>query len=281
MVIDKSCPLSLHTTIHLGGLCEGYFPETETEMITLVSEFETNGTPYRVVGRMSNILPTDQRAQQKVIFTEKLNHVLFKGREIHLSCGVRFSRIIHALYKDKKVFYPSLIGIPGLVGGMICQNASCFGDEISSNFLFAKVYSVRDGEILLLNREDMKFLYRSSLLKERNYVLLNASFSVFDGDATQTIQNAVRKRKLSMPEGPSLGSVFLRSNDQSIGYLLDRLGQKGRTFGGIAVSSRHAGVLINTGNGTAREYKDAVRNLQMLIQTNFGFIPDCEIEYLN
>ena len=281
MLIDKNCPLSLHTSIRLGGLCEGYFPETESELISLLSDFETNGVPYRVVGRMSNILPTDHRAKQKVIFTERIKRVILKPGEVTLSCGVRFSRIIYALYKDKKMFYPSLIGIPGLVGGMICQNASCFGDEISSNFLFARVYSVHERKILSLNRDDMHFVYRSSLLKDRRCVLLDATFTISDGDATKTIHDAVRQRKSYMPEGPSLGSVFLRSNNCSIGLLLDRLGQKGRTFGGIAVSTRHAGILINTGKGTAKEYKEAVCDLQLLIQKNFGFIPQREIEYLN
>ena len=280
MFIDNNCLLSTHTTIRLGGRCHGFFPEKQEELVSLLSQFERQGTAYRIVGQMSNILPPDTYAQNKVIFTHKICDVKYQKDTITLSCGVKFSRLILGLCKDDKIFYPSLIGIPGLVGGMVCQNASCYGDEISSAFLWAELYSTKEKKIVRFDKSDMNFSYRSSVLKMRELVLLNATFAVRDGNASDIIKVAVQKRKAAMPQEPSLGSVFLRRQDVSIGYLLDRLGQKGRQFGGISVSKKHAGVLINHNGGTSSEYRLAVSVLQKLIQENYGFTPDTEVEFL-
>ncbi len=281
MIIDPNCHLSKYTTIRLGGFCEGYFPENEKEFISIIQSFEEKGTPFQIVGRMSNVLPPDGRANKKIIFCEKLNDISYQGHSITLSPGVRFSRIIWRLHKDNKLFYPSLIGVPGMVGGMVYQNASCFEDEISSSFLSANIYSLEDRRVYRLNAKEMAFSYRTSILKQRKLVLLNATFSLQDGCAEQTIKNAVKKRRMTMPEGPSLGSVFLRKDNISVGFLLDRLGQKGREFGGIAVSQKHAGVLINKKNGTASDFKKAVIALQALIKEHYDFVPECEVEFLS
>jgi UDP-N-acetylmuramate dehydrogenase len=229
---------------------------------------------------MSNILPTDTRPESKVVFCKKLSSYAIKGNQITLSCGVRFSPVVRMLQSDMKMFYPSLVGIPGTVGGMVCQNASCFDDEIASAFLQCRLLSLTDKRIIQLNREEMRFSYRSSILKDKRFILLDATFSLHDGDARSIMSRAIEKRKTVMPEGPSLGSVFLRENGISIGYLLDKLGQKGRKFGGIAISEKHAGILINQNKGTATDFKNAVSVLSDLIYQNYGFIPKLEVEYL-
>ena len=281
MIIDNNCPLNMHSTIRLGGTCDGYFPENTKELTSLISKFREEGIEYCIVGRMSNILPTDEKAKAKVIFSDKLNDICYNGLSVTLSCGVRFSQAISRFSNDKKSLCPSLIGIPGMVGGMVCQNASCYDEEIASSFLYAELYSVTDNHIIRLNNEDMQFSYRTSILKTKKFILLNATFKVLDKDVRDIIHFVSEKRRKSMPLKPSLGSVFLRKDGISIGYLLDRLGQKGRRFGGISVSQMHAGVLINENHGTARDYRVAVSTLSELIFKTYGFIPEREVEFLS
>ena len=280
MIIDKQCSLAAHSTIRLGGVCEGYFPENEAELIGLVEEFENRGIEYLVVGNMSNILPTDGKASSKVIFCERIRDITVSFSMISLGCGNRMSSVILSLAKDQKVLLPSLVGIPGMVGGMVAQNASCFGEELASSFVYATLYSALDKKVIRLNREEMGFAYRTSILKREKMVLLNAAFDISDGNAISTIESVRKRRQATAPEGPSLGSVFLKHNDMSIGRLLDELKQKGRSFGGISVSRKHAGVLINSGCGTASEYKEAVFALQEIVRQNYGFVPQREIIYL-
>ena len=281
MIYINNYPLHTHSTIRLGGACEGYFPETECELIALIRTFEEDNIPYRIVGAMSNILPTDDKPKSNLVFCKRLCNVTYSGNKITLSCGVRLSRMIFRLAKEGKVLFPSLIGVPGLVGGMLVQNASCYDDEMASQFLSCRVYSITEKKIYRLTRKDMIFGYRTSILKKKPYILLDANFSVLDGDAIPRIHEVTQKRRKTMPEGPSLGSVFLRHNGMSIGYLLDKAGQKGRMFGDIAVSQRHAGVLINKGRGSARDYQGAVFHLSKIIEEHYGFKPICEIEFLS
>jgi UDP-N-acetylmuramate dehydrogenase len=166
---------------------------------------------------------------------------------------------------------------------MIFQNASCYGRELSECFFCARVYDPEQRKIRIFSRDEMHFSYRESILKHSPYVILDADFHFLNktGDPLQAIRVAAQKRRVTAPEAPSLGSVFLKHEGISIGMLLDRLFQKGRRFGNIAVSRNHAGILVNLGSGTCKEFMAAINALSDLIYRHHGFYPSCEIEFLN
>ena len=275
---DFSC----RSALRVGGKCEAYFPESNDELICLIDRFYKDRTPFKIVGRASNLLAKDGLLKTKVIFTDHLNAVSPIDNGVCLGAGTRFSRIIFRMAKEGKSLLPELIGVPGSVGGMVCQNASCYHREISDCFRSARVYDPEQKCVLRLSRDEMKFSYRDSILKKRDYILLDAEFSFLNNgsDPISIIREVTKKRRARAPEGPSLGSVFLRHENRSVGELLDHLGQKGRRFGGISVSCRHCGVLINKNNATCEDYLYAVNLLSQLVFSQYGFMPKTEIELL-
>ncbi len=59
-------------------------------------------------------------------------------------------------------------------------------------------------------------------------------------------------RQLSNPLNPSCGSVFKRPVGPFAGQLISEAGLKGYRIGGVEVSEKHAGFMVNVDNGTAK-----------------------------
>ena len=76
------------------------------------------------------------------------------------------------------------------------------------------------------------------------------------------MQELIAKRREKQPlQFPNAGSFFKRPAGHFAGALIEQCGLKGFSVGGAAVSEKHAGFVVNTGNATAadvRRLSDAV-----------------------
>ena len=68
--------------------------------------------------------------------------------------------------------------IPGTIGGMVYMNASAHSQSIADIFTSCKVYDVENQKVLTLNKDDMLFEYRKTVLSEKKYVVLSAEFEL-------------------------------------------------------------------------------------------------------
>ena len=69
-------------------------------------------------------------------------------------------------------------------------------------------------------------------------------------------------RASTQPGRPSLGCTFKRHGDISAAYYIEEAGYKGVSVGGAQVSEKHAGFIVNTGAGTAREYFELAEKIR-------------------
>ena len=70
-------------------------------------------------------------------------------------------------------------------------------------------------------------------------------------------------RKEKQPYGEfSLGSTFKRGRGFAPAKLIDEFGYKGAWRGNIQVSEKHAGFLINKGEGTAKDFMFMVNHIE-------------------
>ncbi|NDK10065.1 UDP-N-acetylmuramate dehydrogenase [Candidatus Gracilibacteria bacterium] len=155
------------------------------------------------------------------------------------------------------------IGLPGTVGGAIYGNAGCFGLETENNFLDCRLINLKTGEKLILQKEEMNFEYRDSLLKqEKIYFIIDARF-----DLSQKIEkyhsdvDNIDFRDNKQPKGNSCGSFFKNPNKEiSAGALIEKVGLKGYAIGGAYYSQQHANFLMHDGHGT---YKDLIQLIEL------------------
>ena len=78
MIIKYNELLSKHSTFRVGGEARvAYFPESEEELIALLSELSSKGERYIVIGNGSNMLFDDLGFDGAVIFTKAMSGVTY------------------------------------------------------------------------------------------------------------------------------------------------------------------------------------------------------------
>ena len=149
------------------------------------------------------------------------------------------------------------VSVPGTVAGAVIGNAGAHGSDTAANLAWALVrYAGRGRQVL--SREDLRYAYRSSLLKEQlldpdrkvKPVVLAAAFDLPQGDPSELTRRAdenLARRRATQPVEPSAGSIFRNPPGDYAGRLIESLGLKGHSIGGAQVSPRHANFIVNTG----------------------------------
>ena len=88
-------------------------------------------------------------------------------------------------------------------------------------------------------------------------------------------------RELKQPlEYPSCGSVFKRPVGHFAGQLISEAGLKGYRIGGVEVSEKHAGFMINVVDGTARDYEDLIESVIEKVKEHSGVTLEREVRIL-
>jgi UDP-N-acetylmuramate dehydrogenase len=77
-------------------------------------------------------------------------------------------------------------------------------------------------------------------------------------------------------EGIPIYPVDAQTDKLSAAWLIDRAGLKGRSVGDIAVSAKHALVLVNNGKGSGADVRRLVDEIQQEVLTQFGVALDVE-----
>lgn len=280
---DKA--LSRVSAMALGGRSRIFAtPASEPELIKLIEFLSSGKYKYKVVGRMTNLLPPDGEYNGIIVSTEKLRNFSLDNGILTLQCGVSFSKIAKKIAKMGYGGIAQISGIPGTVGGMVYSNAGAFGLEIKDILIDARCYSVNNGEVCNIPSSDMGFSYRRSVLSRGGLILLSARFALKEQDpalAASEILRVSKERRDKQPTNlPSLGSAFLRPDGHYAAKLIDDAGLRGYSIGGAAVSKKHAGFIVNTGGATAEDVKRLIEYIREQVLQRFGVLLIPEIELL-
>jgi UDP-N-acetylmuramate dehydrogenase len=275
--------LSKRSSIRLGPIVDAFMPHSEEDLIELLSFLASEGRSYVIAGGLSNLLPCEEPDRYAYVFTDRLGNLSWNETQATLGAGCRLGASILRLAREGVYILPSLVGILGTFGGAIFSNAGAFGEQIADRVIRCRVFDPRKKAVRTLSAEEMHFAYRHSILKEQPLVLLEVDVSLGDAltaDSFQThVREVKRRRATTQPHEPSLGCVFKAHEGVSLGYYLDRLGMKGFTSLGIAVSEIHAGFLVNRG-GSIEGMKRMIQYLKEEILKAYGFLPEEEIQIL-
>jgi UDP-N-acetylmuramate dehydrogenase len=100
-------------------------------------------------------------------------------------------------------------------------------------------------------------------------VILSATFQLQEGDK-QAIREQMddfnQRRADKQPlELPSAGSTFKRPEGYFAGKLIMDAGLQGFRIGGVEVSKKHAGFVVNIDNGTAQDFIDVIKHVQEVV----------------
>lgn len=165
------------------------------------------------------------------------------------------------------------IGLPGSIGGAIWWNAWCFGLEVENNFKEVYIYDIDNNVYKKLSKEEMKFSYRSSILKEgySNYFIVYAVFDlskVVEKYSSDTDNIYFREHK--QPKWNTCWSFFKNpSREQSAWYLIEQVWLKWYKQGWALFSDIHANFLMHDGNGSYRDLLELIDTAKTRVRDQF------------
>ena len=277
-------PLKAYTYTKVGGKADYLaFPRNHYEMARVVKFANQENIPWMVLGNASNIIVREGGIRGFVIMCDKLNNVSVDGYTIEAEAGANLIATTKVARFQSLTGFEFAAGIPGSVGGAVFMNAGAYGGEIAHILVSAQVLT-KDGDIRTIDARDMRFGYRRSVLQETGEVVISAKFNLKPGDYEQ-IKNEMNRlnhlRELKQPlEYPSCGSVFKRPPGHFAGQLIVEANLKGHRIGGVEVSTKHAGFMVNVDHGTAKDYEDLIADVIAKVKENSGVTLEPEVRII-
>lgn len=282
--IRENEALKNYTYTKVGGPADFLaFPRNHYELSRIVTYANKANIPWMVLGNASNLIVRDGGILGFVIMFDKLNAVHLNGYTLEAEAGANLIETTKIAKFHSLTGFEFACGIPGSIGGAVFMNAGAYGGEISHIFLSAKVLTP-SGEIKTISARDMAFGYRHSAIQETGDIVISAKFALKPGNydtISQEMNRLNHLRQLKQPlEFPSCGSVFKRPPGHFAGQLIMEANLKGHRIGGVEVSEKHAGFMINVADGTAKDYEDLIAYVIETVENHSGVKLEPEVRII-
>jgi len=277
-------PLKQYNYTKVGGAADYLaFPHNQYELKRIVTFANAQEIPWMVLGNSSNIIVRDGGIEGFVIMFDHFHDIRVNGYVIEAEAGAKLIDVTHVARYHSLTGFEFACGIPGSIGGAVYMNAGAYGGEIAHILQSCKVLTP-EGEIKTLTAEELAFGYRHSKIQETGDVVISAKFALAPGNYDQIDQEMARLthlRELKQPlEYPSCGSVFKRPVGDFVGQLISEAGLKGHRIGGVEVSEKHAGFMINVDHGTAKDYEDLIAHVIATVEKSAGVTLEREVRII-
>ena len=278
-------PMSRYTTFRVGGEAECIvMVETQEELSRLIPYLNRSGQDYFVLGNGSNLLVGDKGYQGVILkLSKRMQQIRVQDNHIVAGAGALLSQVSVAARDAGLSGLEFAAGIPGTMGGAIVMNAGAYDGEMKQVVKTVRVMD-REGEILTLDNDTMEFGYRTSIIRDRPFIVLGVIMELTMGDKEQIsarMEELMALRKSKQPlEYPSAGSTFKRPEGYYAGKLIMDAGLRGYRIGGAQVSEKHCGFVINAGGASAADVKEVIEEVQERVKDRFHVRLEPEIIFL-
>ena len=281
-------PMSKHTSFKTGGIADFFlFLENEIQIQNLVQYSKQNDISLYIIGNGSNLLVSDEGIRGIVAKIKFDSVETIKDKEdikVRVGAGCKVMALAQFLKNKGITGFEEFAGIPGTIGGAIYMNAGAYGKEMKDVIIDTKVFNKETKDIEILKNEDQKLEYRSSIFKNKKYVILETTLRLQKGKAEEIekkLNDYLLQRKEKQPlEYPSAGSTFKRGEGFITAKLIDECGLKGYKIGGAQISEKHAGFIINKDNATTKDILDLIEYTKKKVFEKFGVQIEEEIEII-
>ena len=284
--------LSKISWLKVGGLADVFFTPYDTQDLSFFLKNLPMDIPFTILGSCSNVIIRDGGIPGVVIKLGKnFNNIKFDSKIISVGSSVLDAKLsIEAAKYDFDLSF--LRTIPGTVGGALKMNSGCYGTYIS-DIIHSVTIMIRNGDIIELGLEELKFEYRKSFFPKssiilaakmkppknnKNIILKKIKNNIDHRSSTQPITSATCGSTFLNPSGQS--SIIDEKNKNSLKawQLIQNSGLSGYKIGGAKVSEKHSNFLINVGNATAEDFEKLGKYIQDRVYKDSNFFLEWEIE---
>lgn len=280
--ILKNEPMSRYTTFCVGGEAEAFLRIRNKEQLEkLIPYFKLAELPYFVIGNGSNLLVGDKGYHGIILYLgDGMDQIQVDGNRLTIQAGCLMSRIAREACEHALTGFEFASGIPGSIGGGVVMNAGAYDGELGQ--IVTKVWVMNEeGEILVLNNQDMEFGYRTSVIKKRPFIVVQVEMELQPGNQEEIAAKMTelnRRRRDKQPlQYPSAGSTFKRPQGYFAGKLIMDAGLRGYSIGGACVSEKHCGFIINKNHASAADVAEVICEVQERVKEKFGVTLETEV----
>ena len=274
--------IAKYTSFGIGGECDIIIrPNCAGSIIELVNTCRSEGIPYRIFGKCSNVLISGKGLRGAVILIgNDYSDIVREGETLICAAGAPLSRVCAAARDAGLSGMEFAYGIPGTVGGGLYMNAGAYGGELKDVVLWCECLDGQ-GNIKRLTAPEMELSYRHSVFTGTDDIILSAAFGLSWGSKEEIsahMNEVMEKRREKQPlEYPSAGSTFKRPEGHFAAKLIEDSGLKGYTVGGAQVSEKHSGFVINRNNASFEDVVQIVKDIKERVFKDSGIMLECEM----
>lgn len=298
--IEQNKDLTPYTTMRIKTVAD-YFvqPESKNELVASLKTARELSKRYVLLGGGSNVaflqnpyrgLVIRNMYQKKEIVHEGENQV-----DMKISSGYPLSRLVKETVENGLEGLEYHMGLPGTVGGAIFMNSKWMHPECYVGDVLKKgLILTNDSNLKEVPKKYFQFAYDYSVLQKTHELFIEGIFTFTKNDPLvlkKRSKEALDYRKKTQPQGVATGGCFFRNitdvekeqfslPTKSAGYLIDKSGLKGKTFGNFSISPLHANFIINNGGGTSTELKQVLNVIKTRVRETFGVELHEEVQIL-
>jgi UDP-N-acetylmuramate dehydrogenase len=292
--VQKQINLSLHTSFGIGGPASMFVNASSADALKSILAASTKlKIDTLILGGGTNLLVSDAGFDGLVILLD-LNQVTLdkSNHRVRVGASTQTSQLVEQLVEAGLGGLEFAAGLPGTIGGAIAGNAGCFGHTLSDFLVQATVVNSSGRISEITDMDWFRFQYRHSKLPSTGSVLTEATFAVKQGDSNE-LKNAcdkylaVRAEKHPRKGIRTAGSYFknLPPDKQggahhAAGALLDQVGARELSVGDAAVFDRHANIIINRGQATAKDVLTLAEKMKKRVYDRFGIELTEEVRFI-
>lgn len=263
-----------YCTYKVGGRGSVLVLPKDVDELKLVMDYViSNDIRYMVIGNGSNLIFSDDGFDGVLIKLDRFNEVCFDENLVRVGSGCSLISLSLLCARNGLSGLEFAGGIPGTLGGAVYMNAGAYNSDIG---MVVKCVRVLDnsGSVIELNKEDLNFDYRYSILRDKDYICLDVTLELKNGNRDNIIslmEDRKRRRRESQPlEYPSAGSVFRNPLGDFAGRIIEELEFKGKCVGGAMVSVKHANFIVNYDNASSGDIVALINDIKDKVKDVYG-----------
>ena len=283
-------PNAAHTTLRNGGPADMLVePRSEGELRLAYARCRDLGAPVFTLGLGSNVLVADRGLRGVVVkVAGAFSAIRIDGEDgaddalLSVEAGASNAQVAEAACAAGLAGYEFASGIPGTVGGAAVMNAGAYGGEFADVATSVRCLAP-DGSLVEVPAKDAGWGYRRSMMGDAGLVVLGAALRLArDPEGPRAVRarmdDLARRRAEKQPlELPSAGSTFKRPEGHFAGKLVQDAGLRGFRIGGVQVSEKHTGFVVNAGGATADDVRRLIAEARRRVREASGVTLEPEV----
>lgn len=306
--IQKNILLKDFTTYKIGGPAKYFLiADKEDDLVKATKISKNLKLPLFIFGGGSNLLISDKGFLGLVIKIQNTKIDLLENNFVLVCAGVSSTKLTKFTIDNSLSGIEWFAGIPGTVGGAIYGNAQAFGKKMSDSIEQVTALNTKTFEIQKFSNKECLFSLKNSVFKKnKDLIILSAVLKLNQGQK-EVIQEKVKEnmsyRKKNHPiDFPSAGSVFvnpeIQIKDEKLiekfeelkefnekgyihaGYLIEKVGLKGKRIGGAQISEKHANFIINAGGAKAKDVLALIKLAKQKVKKIFNINLETEVQII-